>query len=68
MTPSEITHKSVRFNQKKVWVLLPTLLGVFALISFMTINDWLSTALIFLGVVFVGLGLGYFLAGHPIQN
>jgi hypothetical protein len=68
MTNIEMKQRIVRTNQMRFWIIFPALLGVFTLIIFMSINDVLGTALLFLGVVIVGLGLGYFAAGHKLNE
>jgi hypothetical protein len=68
MTNLEMKQRMVRTNQIRFWIIFPALLGVFTFIAFMSINDVLGTALLFLGVVIVGLGLGYFAAGHNMNE
>lgn len=68
MSNMEMRQRMIRSNQIKFWIMFPALLGVFAFIIFMSINDVLGTALLFLGVMIVGLGLGYFVAGHNMKD
>ena len=68
MTNVEMKQRIVRNNQIRFWIIFPVLLGVFTFIIFLSIRDVLGTALLFLGVVIVGLGLGYFVAGHNVKE
>jgi hypothetical protein len=61
-------RRIVRSDPIKFWILFPALLGMFAFINFMSINDVIGTALLFFGVVFVGFVLGYFVVGNNMKK
>ncbi len=66
MTQMEMKQKSVRSNQLRTWIMLPAVLGVLLFIAFLTINDLVGTTLLYLGMVVMGLVLGYYLAGRNL--